>query len=314
MQAAASDVQASFGPTQLSAEIGEPVPWTLKVSHPRRGRPTVEPADLGDELDRSWVLVSGPTVETKPAGEAVRDGEITSFTWLIMALESGERALPTLTVNLPSGEFFDVPSDVLGVRPALAAEEDVPRPLASFHDVKDGAGISNVGFGLHLALVLALLALPWWIRARRRRAARLTEPSSTPPSLEQVLAALASERSDDGASVRAFAFDLTAFLRRAVGERTPLNVPPSATDEAWAEAVRRGAHAGLLETAVAERAAELVESSEEIKYGGRRPTRFALDEMVSGARAVLEGISRGTSGTQPVASGGPAGAREGGRV
>ena len=283
-------VRASWGPTVLEAEIGEPVTWTLEVAHPRRERPTLLTTDLAGELDRTWAFVSGPEIRTRP-DEREREAEITSYTWVLMALEPGERAAPPLSLSTASGEELEVSADALGVRAALAPDEDAPRPLAPFHELDSEARPSGLAFLFAVLALLALLASPFVVRAiRARRRARLAMPEPI-PSPRASFDALVADRADDPDSVRALAFGLTDVVRRAFAEAGIAVELRGATDEEWIEAVRvKGAAAGI-DAATLERTADVMAACESIKYGGDVPTRFAIDELVGHARAVLDGVS-----------------------
>ncbi|MFT5049722.1 MAG: hypothetical protein ACI8QZ_001115 [Chlamydiales bacterium] len=272
-----------WGPAQSEAEIGQPVEWTLEIVHARRARPEIISEQLEEQLDRTWVFLSGPVIQTWPVDGASEE-EHSTFTWSLMALESGERSAPSLLLQADSGEQLEVLSETLLVSPALIDGEDVPRPFAEFHDIEGGAvGSLTTLFGILIGLaVLCIVAVVLLVRRARRRA--VADLPAFPIAPRAAFDALRAGRADDADGVQRLAFELTGILQRALagGE-------PGCTDQEWFDALRAGSR---LAPDVLVRVEALVSTCEQIKYGGQVPTRFAIDELLDNADKILKDVDR----------------------
>lgn len=260
----------------LEAAIGEPVEWTLTVPHEYRDE--VRLVDDDPIPDDTWVLVDGPrfSIERKGSREAT-----TRVRWTVFSLDPGERALPEIVARFASGaEIRSTSLGPLTVRGELAPDEDAPRPLTAFHEIEERTGRG----GPTALAILALLAgsVVFWLVLRRRRAQAST-PVMTP--LEQ-LDALGGRTADDPGVAREVVYELSSLLREAVDRR--LEAPrPGLTDDEWLASVR--ANQGLERTTV-ERLEALLGSCEDVKYGNRVPTRFAVAEALEETRNVLTAL------------------------
>lgn len=254
------------------AAIGEPIDWILTVRH--SARDAVRLADEDPLPDDTWVLVDGPRFSTERAG-----GEATTrIRWTVFSLEPGERSLPEISARLDSGaEVRATHPGTIVVRGELAADEDAPRPLTGFHDVEERTGNGGALVAAITAL-LAASAVLWFVLRKRR--GQVTAPVLTP--LER-LDALGGKPADEPEVARAMVYELSSLLREAVDRRldTPL---PGLTDEEWLERVREN---GVLGRDSVERLERLLGSCEDVKYGSRVPTRFAVAEALDEARRVL---------------------------
>ena len=262
-------------PTEVA--IGEPIEWILTVRHPARDAVRLANDDpLPD--DDTWVLVDGPRVSTERAGAR---GATTRIRWTVFSLESGERALPEIVARLASGgELRATCPGPITVRGELAPDEDVPRPFTAFHQVEERTGGGRSLAAAIAALVAGFVVL--WLVLRRRRA---PGPASVPTPLEQ-LDALGAQPADDPGVARALVFELSSLLREAVDRRLAV-ARPGLTDEEWLAAVRPS---DALGAGTAERLEHLLGSCEDVKYGSRVPTRFAVAEALDEARQVITAL------------------------
>jgi hypothetical protein len=117
---------------------------------------------------------------------------------------------------------------------------------------------------------LALLALVLW-RLRRRP----VKQAEIQPSLSARLDQLRSEVDGDALRVAALHSELTHLLRAAYGDDSS-----GWSDEEWVE------RAELSESQRADLRG-VFSSCAEVKYGGARPTRFAVEETLQRAQALI---------------------------
>lgn len=234
-------------------------------------------------FDYSWVIL-GRAGSVTTTDEAAAH---TTYRFTLASLEPGERELPTPVFRMESGSQLDVAlatPPTVDVGGLLAETEDAPRPIVGF--LEPSAPPSGWAWGWAALPLLLLVALAWWFARRRRARAVPVAPRLTPL---QRLAALEA-RDLAAADEPGFAADLHVELTRLVREDFDLRVGgagagtrrDSLTDDEWlavaalelSEEQRVALHALFLE-------------SREIKYGGARPTHWALEESLAAARAVL---------------------------
>ena len=290
-QIAVGDEPPRWGPASPEAEVGEPVDWVLEIVHARRARPQVVSEELADLLDPSWAFLSGPVILTRPDGGAngASERERSTFTWKLMALESGERSAPSLLLQGDTGEQLEVLSDPLLVKPALLDGEEGPRPFAMFHEVEGGTvgsltRLLGILIGAMLVVVIGIVLL-----VRRARRGHDLESVPIPISPRAAFDELVAGRTDDAQGVQRLAFGLTNVLRQAleVGEA-------GATDDEWMGALRGENRISPDQLA---RIESVLSVCEQIKYGGHVPTRFAIDELLGNVDGILSEVDRVQSAT-----------------
>ncbi len=281
--ASASAVAAHLAAMPERAQIGEPVTLVLTVERP--SALAVEPPPIEPGVRGAWMFVE--TLASRRGVPADRAGFVVDTTsWRAFALEGGA-ALPALAVKwtemgVERTAVAELPGTV-SVAHALAEGEDAPRPPKGFREPIDWTG-----GGSRLELAAAVLAglivigiVAWFVRRRSRR----TAPPSRFSARAQ-LAAIEARPRDDAAAARTALYDLTRLVRGAVDthvgeERAAL------TDEEW---VRWVAGETRVPEGVRSGVRRLLERAERIKYAGETPTRFAVDEALADARAILEAL------------------------
>lgn len=266
--------QATLLAEPEAVRIGEPVTWTLLVEHDVDERVVI--ADDAVPPDDSWVLLEGPE------RVRVRDGEVafTRLEWRLFSLEPGTRQLPPLAIGLSSGLELEALAGAVEVAGELAPDEDAPRevlvPLEAPADDGEAswAPLLIVASGLIGALALVFL--------RRRRGpgeASADLASADLASLEALLA--------DGVAPVALAAELSQRLRTRVDvlQAAPR---PGLLDEEWLRAVEDsgGVVASRLEVLT-----RLLSWADRVEFAAEQPSRFAVEETVREADALLAGLA-----------------------
>ena len=257
-------------PTQVV--IGQQLEFRLEVPHASNRPVSLRHLELG--LDDSWVVLSGPQVVTRSAG----GGAVTEGRWELMSLEPGTRVLGELGIPLMDGSTMAVTPATLSVLGELIADEDQPRPMPAFHTVLERTSPVRPRH-LGLALLTILMLGSGWLFVRRLHRSQIP---CQPDELERFLG-LDREQAGDVEAARALMFELAAVLRSA-GER---NVPGSwagLSDEEWLTALERSEQHSTL---VTEELGGLLAECETIKFAGSRPTRFAVEDILSRAERLL---------------------------
>jgi hypothetical protein len=269
-------VVATLKAEPAEVQVGEPVRLVLEVERPAGA--TVRLPDVDPVPDDSWVVLEGKKLERSDPTRVVAS-------WRVMSLEAGDRKLATLSVDAetPDGtRKIEVQSDPIHVLPALAENEDAPRPMRDFRDAPPNAAAGRgrlVLLGL-AALVAAAIAL-----AIRRRAKRRVLPAPAPTAVDG-LALLEKRVADDPESARGIVYDLSRLLRGSV-DAFLAEDKASLVDADWASTIEADERVPL---GVRRASAKLLRDSERIKYALQAPTRFALQEMLASARNALEAL------------------------
>lgn len=278
---AAQDVRLELSVEPAEARIGEPLAWTLRATHDRGRRVLARDLDLA--LDDSWVVVEGPAARAR----RLASGEtLTEVRWTVLSLEPRASHVAALEVPFdvgPAGSVEGEPFTVLG---ELAEGEDAPRPLPGFHTVEERTGPvrpRHLGAGAALFAVLA----GGWLFARRGRARAEPEPTE----LER-FAGLDRTGRDDPARVRALMYELSALLRIAAERRLGESLA-ARSDEEWVAAARAS---GRLPDALVDELERVLAECAAVKYAGARPTRFAVDDVLRRAEALLSELSARAAG------------------
>jgi len=261
------------------AEIGQPIACELIVSHPLGTRVNVDleslaPNDGWIVLDEPKLLTTRHTYDNQPAAIHTYYGSITTVEWTLAALEPGAHTVvaPAVMCEIDGvAENCADSSHAVAVLGALAEGEDAPRPPARPELPSSEAEGRYVSAWWLLAppVGLVLIALAWRF-ARRERAV----PVVTGPSARASLAALDLEL-----PAPEYCGLLRGHLRDAVDERARLD-RRGLTDDEWLAAC--GADPETID-----RLRTLLATCEAVRFGGERPTRWALETLRDEALGVL---------------------------
>jgi len=278
----AADVRATLAAEPARAEVGEPVVLSLVVERPSSvavEAPKIEPGVLG-----SWMFVESLGLRR----EAQRDAPgtvVETTSWRAFALEGGA-ALPPIEVSFTAdGEVQKIvaAAGTVDVPHALAEGEDAARPHKGFRELVVWAdGGSRLALaGIAFASVLVALVALWIVRRRKRRVVPATGPS--PAAL---LAQIAGAARDDSSANRDVLYEVTRIVRAAVDAHVG-EVRAARTDAEWLALVAADARVPEGARSASKR---LLERAEQVKYAGVNPTRFATDEALLDARAIVEAL------------------------
>lgn len=258
--------------------IGQPFEVVLELDHALGAGLAKGGPDW--DLDASWVVLAGPEVITM-AGSG---GTHTRVRWSVMSLESGARALPGLDLVLADGVSLKVEGAALAIGAELGAEEDAPRPLPALQRVVERAGplrLAHLGWAL-LALVLAAV---WglWLRKRRGLASEAHTQGEWARfmALRELALRVGKDTANEPGGTQDVSAELAALLRSAAQHRVSV-LRPGQADGEWLARMR-----GEGETSLADELKPLLETCEQIRFGGLRPTHFALDELLQSSEEVL---------------------------
>ncbi len=256
-----------FGASELpvliskgEVQIGEAVHCTVDLSDLKGAEPVM--AEEVFDPGSAWVVVNDPVIERAAGGRAV-------LSWSLFALEPEAGALPVPLLTL-SGESIDLVAPSIDVAGALAEGEDAPRPARGFYSPDMDSEASGGGPWPLIVGGLAVLALMLW-RARRRPVKQAESQLSLSSRLDQ----LRADVDGDALRVAALHSELTYLLRAAYGDDSS-----GWSDEEWVE------RAELSESQRADLRG-VFSSCAEVKYGGARPTRFAVEETLQRAQALI---------------------------
>jgi hypothetical protein len=279
-----SSVRARLELDPPHASIGEPVTCALIVEHPRDVSVKLPEKDpfAGDA---SWVELGEHRVvkEIAPGG-----GWITRAVWRVMALEPGARALPAIDVEYESAgavHTANAASVALDVRGELGDGDAEPRPMKGFRPPPPGSdGPRRWPWIVAAAAIAAVFAVMVARRLRRKPAPVATvSPLDRLSELERAIAA-------DPDAGRAVTYGASALLRSSVDEFLRES-NAGLTDRDWIARIENDERVPL---GVRSACARLLREAEEVKYALHVPTRFAVEEMLRGARDALDALSRAT--------------------
>lgn len=276
MRAQAELPRAELELSPARVVIGDAVEVVVHLHHIAGERIELTP----EGFDYSWVLLGRAGSVTTTDGAAAH----TTYRFTLASLEAGERELPTPIFKTDSGTPVEValaPLPTLDVGGFLAETEDAPRPIVGFLEPSAASPGPSWAWAA-LPLLLLLAALAWWFARRRRAGAASVEARPTP--LQRLTALEARDLAAAGEP--GFAADLHVELTQLVREHFDLRVGgtrrDSLTDDEWLAA-------SALDLSEEQRVAlhALFLGSREVKYGGARPTHWALQESLAAARVVL---------------------------
>lgn len=268
---APTGLDCSFRVIEREAEIGQPVHCRLNVRHPLDTRVHVDFESL--KPDDAWILLDEPRVMTSRHTESNQRvtshtyyGGITSVEWTIAALEPGAHTIPAPPVMCEIDGIAQTcaeASHAIVIQTALLEGEDAPRPPARPELPTTEAESRYVSPLWFLLLPLGIVALALAYRLVRRPRPVAEEP--IPPARDR-LAALDLELPPDE-----FCRILREHLRGGFDELAG-EERRGLTDEEWLASF---AAQGELH----ERLATLLETCEAVRFGGRKPTRFAIEGL-----------------------------------
>jgi len=278
----AADVRANVILEPARAQIGEPVVVTLVVERPSAVAveiPKIEPGVQG-----SWMFTEalGTRREQKPGAPGTL---VETTAWRAFALEGGT-ASPVLDVSFTvdgAAQKITAAGAAPEIAPGLREGEDAPRPPKDFREPVEwtGGGMRLVALGI-ATLLLAAAWVALLVVRRRKLRARPTSSASPADELQR----LAADARDSGAN-RDVVFALTRIARGAVDAATSES-RAARTDQEWLALVSNDAR---VPESARTAAIRLVERAERVKYAGEEPTRFATDEALADARAIVEAVT-----------------------
>ena len=285
-----TSLEAWCEPAQVA--IGEPFTLYLDALHPSEQRIFFDqPADGdADDFGLGWVVLEGRSVRRLSiADEPGRS--LTRARWRLMALEPGELGLAAVgadSVLAGAIQRLDPVAASIHVRAELAEGEDVPRPPVGLREPPAPFGSSLYrGLLALLGLFLVLSARWWWRAWRFLRRGSGARAEAGPSPLERLAAV---DVGGEGVQRETF-FLLSHLVREALdaecGVEAGAGAGPASldglTDEEWIAARRE--RNGIAPERL-ERAARLFAQCEDVKYGGREPTRWAVEEALQEARSL----------------------------
>lgn len=278
----AAEVRARIAVEPARAQIGEPVVLSLVVERPSGvavETPKLEPGVLG-----SWMFLEALGTRRDPAPEGV--GSVVETTsWRAFALEGGA-ALPPLEISFTVAgqpETLVAATTAFEVPRALAEGEDSARPPKGFREpvAWTGGGLKLALSGLVFAAVLVAVCAVWFVRRRQRRV-----PVAAGPSAGEMLSRIAATPREDSGANREVLYSVTWIVRSAIDTHVG-EVRAARTDAEWLALVAADSRVPEGARAAAKR---LLERAERVKYAGESPTRFATDEALADARAIVEAL------------------------
>ncbi len=282
----AADVRAHMVVEPARAQIGEPVVLSLVVERPAGipvELPKIEPGVVG-----SWMVLEALGTRRDAARDPATIVETTS--WRAFALEGGA-ALPPIEISYTEGgnaQKLVATTTSVEVPRALAEGEDAARASKGFREpvawTGGGSRLALVGIGI-AALLGAALAL--WIVRRRKRGIPVVAGPSSAELLSRIAAARTTANTgDDSGANREVLYSVTWIVRSAIDTHVG-EVRAARTDAEWLALVSADARVPEGARSASKR---LLERAERVKYAGESPTRFATDEALADARAIVDAL------------------------
>lgn len=270
----------TFTAAPTTAEIGQPIALELVVAHPSGTRAIVD--DEWTPPEGEWIVYGGRPAITRDAGDGTA---VTTIAWTVAAIDAGELALDAPAVAY---EVDGVTRDCVGtsvtltIASALTESDEGPRPAAAppaelTPEERDAAARYVSPWWFAFFPFAGLVALGVVVMARR---APRDVAAPRGPSADEVLAALdVPPGGDDVEGTAAFCATVRAALRGAWDRARGADLA-GRTDAEWLDA-----HG--FDGERRERLATVLSRCEAARFGGDRPTRFALREWRDAARASL---------------------------
>ena len=258
---ASADLRVEVSSAEI--QIGEPVVCIVALGGIEGSTPTLSEEALEPSL--AWFVREAPSIRRDPGGEL-------TLSWTVLALEPEPGPLP-VPVLLQDGEPLTLSGPQVVVAGALEEGEDAPRPARGFYIPGPEGQLASTGawlFALFGALAMGLMAWSLW---RRRAPLEFVEPS-----LFERLTSLEGPVDGDDPLVVDWHGELTRILRAAYSDDQA-----GWSDEEWIERAE-------LSEAHREELRGLFAACAAVKYGGVRPTRFAVEETLARARALVSEV------------------------
>lgn len=246
--------------SSAEVQIGEPVVCTVDLSLVEGSGLKLSEEAL--EPGRGWIILEPPTLRRAQAGAQ-------TLTWTLFALESDPGALPTPAL-LQEGRALALEAPSITIAPALKEGEDAPRSARGFHVPPPAQVLGTSKMWLYVLVGASILALLVWVSRRRSRPRPAKELSLT-----ERLASLGEAVDGDAPQVVAWHGELTRILRAAYSDDHE-----GWSDEEWIERAE-------LSDAQREELRGLFAACAAVKYGGARPTRFAVEDTLERARELI---------------------------
>jgi len=251
-------------------EIGQPIRCEVSLESLEGGSEALSLGGLEPGL--AWIVAEEPAIHQSADGAR-------SLSWTVFALEPDPGPLPLPSLE-SDGQPVALTAPSVAVASALAPGEDAPRPARGFYiselTLMDAPSLSLLlGVALALSLLFCLtisLALIVWFVLRRSDPRR-----AGPETLAERFARLGRTIDGDDPLVGDWHGELAQLLRVAHGDEQS-----GWSDEEWVERAELSA-----ETRDELRA--LFDVCAAVRYGGARPTRFAVEETFERARALVAG-------------------------
>lgn len=286
-----SPASARFDVEPREVEIGEPVAWTLTIEHASGAKVQLPESD--PELDLSWTYVEGRRVrKERDAADPAR--AITRVSWTVIALEPGERTLPSWVVQCEDASgALDVTADgvPLSVRAALAPGEDAPRPMRGPLPPPEPefplGPLFGEAPGRWLAGIVVLGGIVYFVLRRRRRVAPVAREPAPLERLAALRARVASAAGDREVA-RESVYAASQLLRASIDAHRGVR-DAAATDPEWLKRIERDER---VPAGVKASAARVLASAESVKYALHVPTPFALEETLKDVEAALGALSQ----------------------
>ena len=245
-----------------SFEIGQPILCEVSLDALEGGS---EALSLGRfEPGLSWFVADEPALHRSSDGAR-------TLSWTVLALEPDAGPLPVPSLESDGAPIALVAPSV-SVVAALGGGEDAPRPARGFY-IPELARADASQLPLFLGGVAALcLALIMW-RVLRRSGPLMPEPES----LAERFAKLERPIDGDDPRVGDWHGELAQILRVAHGDEQS-----GWSDEEWVERAELSAE-------LRDELRALFDVCAAVRYGGARPTRFAVEETLERARTLVTG-------------------------
>lgn len=243
-----------------SFEIGQPIRCEVSLDALEGGSEALSVGRFEPGL--AWFVADEPALHRSSDGAR-------TLSWTVLALEPDPGPLPVPSLESDGAPIALVAPSV-AVAAALEPSEDAPRPARGFY-IPEWARAEASKLPLFLGGVAALsLALIIWITLRRR-VSLMPEPES----LAERFAKLDQPIDGDDPRVGDWHGELAQILRVAHGDEQS-----GWSDEEWVERAELSAE-------LRDELRALFDVCAAVRYGGARPTRFAVEETLERARALV---------------------------
>ena len=279
----AGEVEVSL--TALPAEVlmGQPFVLTLDCEHDAGLVPRISVLDLGV----GW-WNAGPSRRVTRDLDGAPGRALTQVRWSLVSIEVGSHELqfaPGLIESSLAPLSVELPPVFVTILGELAEGEDTPRDLVGFRP-PPGEGPAPLGpAGALVALAfVSLMGFSFLVRRARNRGSQVSaQPQSASAALLALDPDLVLGPGESGRARELFALAVLA-VRESIDRRVGQDLT-GCSDEEWI--ARRSPGSGL-DAEQLTRASELLRSAEAVKYAQGDPTRWALGDCLTSARALVQ--------------------------